>query len=904
MPLASGSRLGPYEILSHIGSGGMGEVYRAMDPRLGREVAVKVLPAEYCRDEGHRQRFLQEARAASALNHPHIVTIHDLVEQDGLYGIVMELVPGRSLDTHIPKHGMRLEEALEVVIPVASALAAAHQAGIVHRDLKPGNILTGDQGLVKLLDFGLAKLREPAVAESDATLTARPLTTEGSIMGTVSYMSPEQAEGRTDIDSRSDVFSFGILFYELLTGRRPFDGDSKMSTLAAIIRGEGRSSSEIAALPREVDRIIRRCLRKEREQRFQDSRDLLLALQDLKEDSASGRLDAQATLFSPAPRSRRWMWTAAAFAGAAVILAAVLGYQTLQRAAEADRATPERLTSDGGATVLPTLSADGKLMAYVSDRDDETNTDLFVQQVPNGNPLRLTRTPEDESFPSLSPDGTRIVFQRGNSGLWITPALGGEEARRIAPRGRAPRFSPDGKEILHLEQTEDGWMQSMRIVPASGGAAIPFLPEWRATSAIWSPDGTKILFVGGRKEEGWQFFKTHWWVVARSGGEPVLLTTKETLAVFKGRLSLPWAWTVTPGGRQMVIYSSTQGNEANLWSIELNQSGSAVSGRPVQLSFGAEYGEGNASVSSQGHMVYSTVTLTDRVYLQPLAANEATLTGTAVPLGRSLLDESNPALSRDGRLLLTIRDREIRLHDLSKRTSEAMFPAGGMYAFSPDGTRIASTPRGKRDSLVVLSAEPGATPRKVAGNISARAWAASNRYIVGQESPPSGKTSPLTITDLQNSTSKTLIQDSEWDLYAANVTSDNRWVAFLGRTKAFEERIFIAPFRPSGSVAREEWISITEGKDRVNKPRFSPDGNWIYFTSSRGGTFAIWAQRLHPGTRQPTGEAKKMMDIGGMSVNPYADSTSLTELSVAQDKMAFNRAEARGNIWRVKLQLE
>src|SRR6478735_9005211 len=240
MPLSPGSHLGPYEVLALIGAGGMGEVYRARDPRLDRDVAIKVLPHDRVADESRRQRFVQEAKAASALNHPHIITIHEIESADGIDFLVMEYVRGKSLDALIPRQGMRLGEVLRIAIPVADALAAAHASGIIHRDLKPANVMIGGEGAVKVLDFGLAKLvgaEEDSAAET-ATVTAHgTLSAPGAIAGTAAYMSPEQASGG-EVDARSDIFSFGTMLYEMATGARPFVGTTIADTLAAVIQAQ------------------------------------------------------------------------------------------------------------------------------------------------------------------------------------------------------------------------------------------------------------------------------------------------------------------------------------------------------------------------------------------------------------------------------------------------------------------------------------------------------------------------------------------------------------------------------------------------------------------------------------------------------------------------------------------
>ena len=281
----------------------MGEVYRAIQSSLGRQVAIKVLPAEKVADPERKQRFVQEAKAASSLNHPNIITIYDIGQTEGVDFISMECVSGKTLDQLIPRHGMRLNDALKCAVQIADALARAHSAGIVHRDLKPGNIMVNEHGLVKVLDFGLAKLTEPAPAsEDEATRTLRPTTEEGKIVGTVAYMSPEQAEGKK-VDARSDIFSFGSVLYEMVTGEKAFHGDTKASTLAAILKDNPRPASQLVdGLPREVERLISRCLRKEVNQRSQHMDDVKLALEELKEESDSGVLGT-AAVSRPKPAS-------------------------------------------------------------------------------------------------------------------------------------------------------------------------------------------------------------------------------------------------------------------------------------------------------------------------------------------------------------------------------------------------------------------------------------------------------------------------------------------------------------------------------------------------------------------------------------------------------------------------
>ena len=353
-----GETLGHYRITEQLGAGGMGVVYRAIDTHLNRSVAVKVLHTAAISSADKRWRFAQEAKAASALNHPNIVHVYDIDAQDGVDYIAMEFVAGRTLGQCIERRGLSLRDALKFAVQIADALSAAHAAGIVHRDLKPANIIVTDHGLVKLLDFGLAKLTEPSERDLNApTATIRldetPRTEEGTIVGTVAYMSPEQAEGKK-VDARTDIFSFGSLLYEIMTGRRAFQGATRMATVSAILEREPQPVSAIAPqLPVELERIIARCLRKNIERRFQNMADVKVALLELQEESESGKL-ARPQLERPRHR-RPW-----AIALAVILVAATTAVITwlLARTPEAPAAEGmvlTQLTADAGLTTDPAI---------------------------------------------------------------------------------------------------------------------------------------------------------------------------------------------------------------------------------------------------------------------------------------------------------------------------------------------------------------------------------------------------------------------------------------------------------------------------------------------------------------------------------------------------------------------
>jgi serine/threonine-protein kinase len=323
-----------YQFLEKLGAGGMGEIWKAQDTRLNRMVAVKILTDASAGDPERRRRFIQEAQAASALNHPNIITIHDIISEGNAEFMVMEYVQGKTLVDLIPKGGLRVPQVLKYAVQMTDALQIAHSAGIIHRDLKPGNVMVTETGLVKVLDFGLAKLTDNSPLSqtevsgpSDATQTINhaPLTVEGSIIGTVSYMSPEQAQGKR-VDPRSDIFSLAVVLYEMVTGTRAFAGESALSTLSAILRDEARPIPEIAPdTPPQLEQVIHRCLRKNPDQRFQTMKEVQVALGALKHESDSGMLYRTRAGLEALPKPRRSPVTLMIAAGAAVVVLAMAG---------------------------------------------------------------------------------------------------------------------------------------------------------------------------------------------------------------------------------------------------------------------------------------------------------------------------------------------------------------------------------------------------------------------------------------------------------------------------------------------------------------------------------------------------------------------------------------------------
>ncbi|MDL1949783.1 serine/threonine-protein kinase [Acidobacteria bacterium ACD] len=448
MPLAPGDRLGPYELLSPIGAGGMGVVWRAHDPRLGRTLAIKVLSEELGPGGDRLARFEQEARAASALNHPSLVVVHDIGEADGVRYIAMEMVEGRNLGQVLSDGPLPVKKAVAVAAQVAQGLAAAHARGIVHRDLKPENVMVLPDGRAKVLDFGLAKL-----LPSTGTAPSPLLTAPGLVVGTPSYMSPEQARGE-DVDFRSDLFSFGSVLYEALCGRRAFLRETPVQTLTAVLETEPEPLRALRPdLPLPLVWVVERCLAKDPASRYGSTDDLARDLQQvsqLLDPSAAARTVAMVEA-APAPRARRMPGWAVSAAGAGLLaVGAVAGWRLGDRPQQAPPVL--RYLTYSGLDHSPAVSRDGQRLAFSSDRGGVRK--IWLKQLADGSEVALTTGSDDH--PRFTPDGASILFTRtvaeGESLLRI-PAVGGEP-RRVVEGARFGDVSPDGTRLVYLMRSE------------------------------------------------------------------------------------------------------------------------------------------------------------------------------------------------------------------------------------------------------------------------------------------------------------------------------------------------------------------------------------------------------------------------------------------------------------------
>jgi serine/threonine protein kinase len=877
-----------YRIIDKIGAGGMGVVYKAEDLRLKRFVALKFLLSDLTRDEFAKQRFMQEAQAASALDHANICTIHEIDEtSEGQLLLVMACYDGETLKQRIERGPLAFAEALDIAIQISQGLARAHESGIVHRDIKPANVMLTSRGEVKILDFGLAEL------------TGRTkITRTGMTLGTVAYMSPEQARGE-EAAASSDVWAFGVMFYEMLTGRLPFEGEHECVFLNAIEHNQVKPIAELReGIPEEIERIVGRSLQKSREARYASGVDLMKDLIAYKT-----ALSTSTVVLPSRPGALQRLKTLAAAAGAVFVLA--LGVTSLLDK-QAEPPGLVRLTSDSGLTMTPALSADGRLLAYASDRSGEGNLDIWVQEVAASEAVRLTQGPADANAPAFSPDGRSIAFRSENEGggIYEVSTLGGE-SHVVASFGRRPRFSPDGKWIAYWIGSETASSRSrfiypkgakIYIVPAAGGPAQQLRPDFAAAGyPIWAPDSQHVLFLGTRDPE-FQESTTDWWVTSIDG-RSVIGTGAG--AAFRGLgisvSQAPETWTADGGA---VIMSAQLADTWNLWRVPISTRDWRVSGAPRRLTSGTIM-DVQPSIAGNA-LVFASLHGSLDIWSLPLDARQASTTGSLKRLTEDAFVHDQPVVSSDGTKLAfgSVRSgkTEIRVKDLgtgketvvSNRLEQVANPN-----FSPDHSRLLFRAYEKPVWNAYLVSLNDARSERLCEGCTDYGWSSDGKRVllVGTGSVR------VSILDLASQQRTPLLHDPAYLLFNPRFAPDDRWVLFNATNPGWS-RIFVAPVRNS-LVPESEWIPITEGP-WDDQPRWSPDGNTVYFVSERDGYRCVWAQRLDT-RKHPAGPAVPIFHAHEARRSMATVGIGDLGLSVARDKIVFNLSERNGNLWMVNL---
>ena len=804
MLLTSGTKLGPYEIQSPLGAGGMGEVYRAKDTRLDRTVAVKVLPSHLSDNPDARQRFDREARAISSLNHPNICTLYDVGYQDGIDFLVMEFLEGETLADRLQKGALPTELVLKYGIEICEGLERAHKSGVVHRDLKPGNVMLTKTG-AKLMDFGLAKATPGGVAPASSltmTLADQPLTAQGTIVGTFQYMSPEQTEGK-DADARSDIFAMGALLYEMVTGKRAFTGKSQASIVAAILASEPPPISTVQPMtPPALAQVVKTCLAKDPEERFQTVHDLKLQLKWIAEASSS-QLAAPAQVRARRVVQKRTLLVAAAvgwilaLAALAVYLASRAQLEDARRPLTASWLAPkdtEFTNASGGA---PALSPDGLQLAFLTGSAPDTR--LWVREVTTGT-SRPVEGAERPTFPFWSPDSKYIGFFSMGKLKKVASAGGPVQVLCDAPEGRGGSWSPRGLIIF-----TPNIFESLYKVPEGGGTPEKITEAqagWTHRNPYFLPDGDHFLFIARNT----------------GGVSPVGALYGASLSGEKPRQILERASNVQYSDGYLLYLRETV-----LVAQRFDLKSLSLSGDAKPVADKLDYWNARDLVgftAAHGTLVFRHGSLqkTQPVWVD---SNGKDLSQFGEP---GLY--SSPKPSRDGNIVGLVRTDpdtgkgDIWVADTKRNTmSRSTFADGTnpQYAFSPDANRIAvTTANGMTSAGMWIQPTSGSGEKEKLetppASSTVASWSADGRYV---------------FLNMQNNATR-------FDIYYVDLNGDRKLTAFLN-SPANENAAVLSP--------NGKWLaydSDESGRLEIYVTAFpGPGGKWQ--VSNGGGTLASWS---------------------------------------------------------------
>jgi Tol biopolymer transport system component len=876
----TGREISHFTIQSEIADG----VYKARDNQTSKPALFRLLDAGV--DAAAFARFEQDAAALNGLKHPNIARILETGEVDGRRYIVSEQPEGEALDTMMSRKRLPRAETTAYAVQIADALAAAHGAGIAHGGLHPAAVVARSKRYAKVLDFGIARLAPPPDP----------------------YLSPEQIEGK-ETGFHSDIFSFGSLLYQMCADKPAFE------TREAILKGEplplARATSRA---PAGAEKIVARCLRKDPAERYPSAAALQADLKRMHGEDQARMSGA------------RWLspfWERVlvrSFAGALAFAVLTAGYLFWRSRPEKERSLDpsiSQLTTDSGFYVEPAISRDGRTVAFASDRGADGNLDIWTQPAGGGALTQVTNHASDDHEPAISPDGASIAFrsERDGGGIYIVPSHGGE-ARRLAPFGRRPRFSPDGQWIAYwtgptgVAPAADGEFK-IHIVPARGGEPRQLRPDFSSASyPVWAPDGERILFLG-RADSGINALTTlDWWLTpvdANAGPEKRIAKTNACINFYKNNIvndfqcPIPGDWD----GKHL-YFSANASGAANLWRAELDAE-NVVTATPLKVTSGDNL-EVQPYLAPGGHMVFARQSLNADIWSIPVALNEGKLSGEPKRITKDPALDLYPTLTSDGARLAFLSNRGGHYNpwtlDLKTGAETPVIQAQQDQMWpriSPNGAIVAYTEM-RIGRFEHFFAPAGGGKVEVlcedCGPIISDFHPDGRSVLVDFVS--SRKLTSISLVKLGSHDRVQILQHPDRNLMQARFSADGRWIAFVARKNSGQSQIFVAPFRGEAPSPESTWTAVTGGDSWDTAPNWSPDGGLIYYTSGRDGFRCVWARRLDA-ARRPAGEPFPVFHFHTARRSPALVPLNGMDLSVGGGQIYLSLGELSGSIWKAEV---
>ncbi len=874
---------GRFQILRFLDRGGMGEVYEAWDSDLREVVALKTIRPEIASEPAAIEYFKEEVKNARQIAHPNICRVYDLfshAEDSGnrIWFLSMQFLEGQTLLEHLKEKGpFEVKEALPLIEQMVAGLSAAHALGVVHRDFKSANVMLvptpGGALRAVVTDFGLATR---ATSEAGGKQGRRG-------QGTPVYVSPEQwFDGVAG--SASDQYALGVVICEMVTGERP--RMRPMSLESTLDADAGRSATVELPVGRKLEArwaaVVRRCLEPNPEDRFPTIDDVLVALDPVRR--------RRTTL--------RWI--------AALVVLPILAAALVLGVANADRppviAGLAQVTPAMSLSSNPSLSRDGKTIAYMSDRAESGNPDIWVQQLPDGTPVRITSDPSADDSPSISPDGRTVVFRsdRNHGGVYISDADGGGE-RLLVPEGRDPRFSPDGRSIVYWTGDDKEIVASGRIyrLDLAGGTPVQLATGFAdARYPVWSSDGRHVLFTGCASGRGSIPSCWDWWVAGTDGSAP---RNTGAMAILNGRQIRPMG---APGGwyGDAVLFSGEHASEVQLWRLNLSQESLTASGEPSPLASADALAHISSASLAQGD-VLAFNQLSPAIHVWRIDHATTPKTATAHKVTQHAEFDFSPSVSANGRWLTFARglggDRSLWIRDtLTGR--EKLVPVDGVDKLVPitddqGSTLVYESSRSGVPSIYL--AKPGAPVERICTACRNPTGWLDGRFLLYSDAGMS----EVAMYDTLTKESRTILSAPGASVGEATWSPQDRYILFTVSLHHANAQVFAARFPPGAKAPDRRWIAITGPTESTDKPRWSGDGRTIFYFSNRDSAWCIWGRHFDPIFGVPSGSPFPIQHYHSLDFSPAEISSRSLNLSVAGDSIYLNVAELNGTIWTGKI---